>query len=208
MTHQAAAERPRRDSPAGTRARLLATAAEVFNRDGYLHTNSNKLARAAGYSPGAFYKHFENKRGCFLAVYRAWVTAQWTELEAILERGGAPEPMAKKLVNAVLALHARWSGLRASLRTLVATDPAARAFHRDERRRQLELIAGLRRRLEVGKRAPEEDALLLYALERVADALADGEIADLKLDHDAVVSELVALVARHLSGSRPSRARR
>src|SRR5690606_17709581 len=58
---RAAEGRPRRGTPDGTRERLIAAAAEVINRDGYFGTDSNAIARAAGYSPATFYKHFEDK---------------------------------------------------------------------------------------------------------------------------------------------------
>ena len=50
--------RPKRGQSADTRERLVAAAAAVFNRDGYHGTDSNRLARAAGYAPATFYKHF------------------------------------------------------------------------------------------------------------------------------------------------------
>src|ERR1700752_2615921 len=75
--------RPRRGKPSDTRARLVTTAAAVFNRVGYHGTDSNRLARAAGYAPATFYKHFAHKRAIFLAAYEAWVTAEWEAIRAI-----------------------------------------------------------------------------------------------------------------------------
>src|SRR5439155_19483347 len=78
------ARRPRRGSPAETRARLVAAAAREFGRVGYDGTDSNRLARAAGYAPGTFYKHFADKRAIFLEAYRAWVTAEWVAIDRLL----------------------------------------------------------------------------------------------------------------------------
>ena len=71
------ADRPRRGTPEQTRARLVTTAAEIFNRVGYHGTDSNRIAKEAGYATGTFYKHFKDKREAFLAVYESWVTSEW-----------------------------------------------------------------------------------------------------------------------------------
>jgi AcrR family transcriptional regulator len=200
-------ERPRRGTPAATRARLVAAAALVFNRDGYHGTDSNRLARAAGYAPATFYKHFPDKRTLFLAVYEAWVTAEWAAIERVLRTDAPSATRAARIVTMVVALHRRWRGLRAGLRALVATDPAARAFYRAQRRRQLSLVARLG-----GSARGEDAAVLLFTLERVADAIADGELHDLRLALAPTLARLRALVLQHLhapprreSARRPSR---
>ena len=199
--------RPRRGTPAATRARLVAAAARVFNRDGYHGTDSNRLARAAGYAPATFYKHFADKRALFLAVYEGWVTAEWAAIERVLRIDAPPATRATRIVGMVTALHRRWRGLRASLRALVATDAAARSFYRAQRRRQLDLVAHLgaatrgdRRRR--ARRRREDAAVLLFTLERVADAIADGELQDLRLALAPTLTRLRMLVAQHLDGSR------
>ena len=182
--------RPRRGRPAATRARLLAAAAREFNRVGYHGTDSNRLARAAGYAPGTFYKHFADKRAIFLAVYEAWVTAEWAAVGRALRAGGRPDEIATRVVEMVLRLHRRWRGLRASLRALVAADPVARKFYRGQRRRQLELLASFR----AARRVREADAVMLYTLERVCDAVADGELRELGLAVEPTVALLRDLI--------------
>lgn len=187
------AARPRRGTPDETRQRLIAAAAEELNRVGYHGTDSNRLARAAGYAPGTFYKHFADKREILLAAYEAWVTAEWAAVGEMLARGGRREDVARQLIEMVLRLHRKWRGLRASLRALIADDPEARAFYRRQRRRQLDLLAAMRRG-RTPKRTREADAVFLYTLERVADAVADGELRDLGLGLDATIDRLVELV--------------
>jgi AcrR family transcriptional regulator len=190
------AGRPRRGTPAQTRERLLAAAAVEFNRVGYHGTDSNRLARAAGYAPATFYKHFPDKRAVFLATYANWVTTEWERVEQLLRRGESPARLAAAIVDAVLEMHRTWRGLRASLRALVAADAEARAFYRAQRRRQLERLAALRRRGAPGTAA--DDALLLFTLERVCDAIADGELRDLGVGLEPVVERLRTLVVRHV----------
>jgi AcrR family transcriptional regulator len=191
--------RPRRGRPAETRARLVAAAATVFNRSGYHGTDSNRLARAAGYAPGTFYKHFADKRAAFLAVYEAWVTAEWAEVERVVRATGDADERARRIVDMTVALHRRWRGLRASLRALVAADPEVRAFYRAQRRRQLGLMRALRPPAARRGRREEEDALLLFTLERVCDAIADGELRDIGLGVGPTVSLLRDMVRRTIA---------
>jgi len=188
--------RPRRGAPADTRARLVAAAAEVFNRDGYHGTDSNRLARAAGYAPGTFYKHFADKRAAFVAVYERWVAAEWATIDEEVGRGHRRD-LATRVVADILRHHRRWRGVRASMLALVRTDAAVRAVYRRQRRRQLAMLRALRVRHGFRSRSAPEDAVLLYTLERTCDALADGETTALGLRHEAVVDLLRALVAEH-----------
>src|ERR1700721_396121 len=93
------ADRPRRGTPEQTRARLVDTAGEIFNRVGYHGTDSNQIAKEAGYATGTFYKHFKDKRDAFLAVYEAWVTSEWSAVDTELSSGRNPEERARRLVN-------------------------------------------------------------------------------------------------------------
>ena len=195
VTPRRSTARPRRGRPEDTRDRLIAAAAEVFNKSGYRGTDSNRLARAAGYAPATFYKHFPDKRAIFLAAYEAWVTAEWEAVESIVRARGERTLLAERLVDSTLARHRRWRGLRASLRALVAEDATARAFYRRQRRRQLRLLARLTSR---DGRPRAEHAVLLYTLERVCDALADGELADLGLTVDEVTRLLRERVLEHI----------
>lgn len=190
-------KRPRRGRPDDTRARLVVAAADVFNRDGYHGTDSNRLARAAGYAPGTFYKHFGDKRAALIAVYEDWVTAEWNGIGDAVSAGEGD--VARRIVEHVLDFHRRWRGVRASIQVLMRTDPVVRTAYRRQRRRQLELLAALRARHGFRPRTPEEDALLLYTLERTCDAVVDGELAALGLDAERMVRLLRKLVAGHVA---------
>jgi len=192
------AARPQRGLGADTRHRLIAAAAVVFNRDGYHGTDSNRLARAAGYAPATFYKHFPDKRAILLAAYQAWVTTEWQAIGTALRAASSPAERAERIVDLVLAHHRRWKGLRASLRTLVATDAVARRFHRAQRRRQLEWLASMRSPAGPDPHARVDDAILLFTLERTLDAVAEGEIVALGLGVAPVVAALRALVGTAL----------
>lgn len=192
--------RPRRGAPAATRSRLVAAAATEFNRVGYHATDTNRIARAAGYAPATFYKHFDDKRAVLLAAYEAWVDTEWQAIEAALAAPGSPDELARRIVDGVLAFHRRWRGLRASLRALVATDPVVRSFYRRQRRRQLDFLRRLRGH-DGGAAERAADAALLYTLERVCDAIAEGEPRDLGVDVAGLEHRLRDQVGDALRGS-------
>ncbi len=190
--------RPRRGTSAETRARLVAAAAAVINRVGYHGTDSNRIARAAGYAPGTFYKHFPDKQAILLAAYEEWVTAEWQAIERALRAAKSRELAARRIVDLALRLHRRWRGLRSSLLGLVTTDPEVRRFYRGQRRRQLSMLNALRAQDRGPLHSPEEDAVLLFTLERTCDAVANGEVRDLGLGLAETVKVLEHLVRRHL----------
>src|SRR5580693_492294 len=112
----------RHRQPVETRRALVEAAARIFNSAGYHGTDSNRIAREAGYAPGTFYVHFADKLAIFLAVYEGWVSTEWTSIEAILKSGGTARELRKRLSRAVLEHHRKWRTFRASLRALSATD--------------------------------------------------------------------------------------
>jgi AcrR family transcriptional regulator len=189
--------RGHRGDPAETRAKLVAAAAREIEQRGYHGTDTNRIARAAGYAPGTFYKHFADKRAILLAAHAAWVAAEW---DAIDQLAG---PAA--IIDFVVEHHRRWRGLRASVRVLVQTDPGVRRFHRAERRRQLERL-GAGARASAARRTA--GALLLLEIERVADAIADGELAALGVASAEARRHLVARVTAYVASRRPPARRR
>ncbi len=58
----------RSESQARTRAHLVATARDLFLADGYAATSLEKVADVAGYSKGAVYSNFKNKKELCLEV--------------------------------------------------------------------------------------------------------------------------------------------
>ena len=191
--------RPRRGSPGQTRERLVAAAALLFNRYGYHGTDSNRIAKEAGYSTGVFYKHFKNKREVFLAAYETWVASEWKGVAAELSAGGAKKDIARRLVNLSIDFHTRWRGLRASLLELVFTDASVRRFYRKQRRRQLDTMAELRSKIGAPPHSREEDAIHLYTTERTYDAIAQREPKDLGLDRKFLVEAMIQKVISMLA---------
>jgi AcrR family transcriptional regulator len=168
------ARRPHKRSrdPEASRRALVDAAAELFNSVGYYGTDTNRIAIAAGYTPGTFYTHFEDKRAIFLEVYRQWVDAEIEAVAAVLK---SDEPSKRlRLARVVLEHHRKWKTFRASLRALYATDAVVHAARLEQRRRQIEVV--LTQKHRSGKQARAEILATLLTTEALCDAMADGDV--------------------------------
>ena len=148
----------RHRQPVETRRALIEAAAKIFNSAGYHGTDSNRIAREAGYAPGTFYVHFPDKLAIFLAVYENWVSAEWSSIEVILKSGGSARAIRRRLSRAVLEHHRKWRTFRASLRALSATDDVVHAARVASRARQIETMSRLIRARNTPRAEPGADA--------------------------------------------------
>jgi AcrR family transcriptional regulator len=180
--------------PAQTRRDLLRAAMREFNTHGFAGTDTNRIARAAGYAPQTFYRHFDDKIAIFLAVYEEWWQAEVSALDAL--KSPAPAS-AKKAAEIAIDFHTRWRVFRRSLRYLSVDDARVRASRAAARQAQ---IARARRR-NPAKLSDAEWVAILLISERLCDAVADGELADLGLSKSAAL-KLVTQAMQPIAGSR------
>jgi hypothetical protein len=74
------------------------------------------------------------------------------------------------------------------------TDAELRQFYRNQRRRQLDVIVELRRRLGISAGRREDDAIHLFTTELTYGAIGQGGLQALGLDRDIVVEAMVEKV--------------
>src|SRR3569832_15953 len=175
------------DSPT-TRDKLVAAASREFNERGYLGTDSNRIARAAGFAPQPFYRHFKDKTEIFLAAYRKWVSEEYAAMDAVAAREDADLAIA----DIILEHHRDWQKFRKSLRLMADKDArVAQARHES-------FLWKLKRVKKLPANASRSDAELiteLLAIERLADAVTDGELAPLGVGHHAARALIAAAEA-------------
>jgi AcrR family transcriptional regulator len=178
---------PARGRPAETKERLLAAAEKEFNRRGFFATDTNRIARAAGYAPQTFYRHFADKTAIFVAVYDRWWRAEGRAIGELDKGDGALD----RIADTAIAFHTRWRVFRRSLRHLAVTDARVRAARAAARLKQIE---ALKRRPRKKKLRDDELIAALLALERLCDAAAEGELEDMgfskKSARDAVRAQV------------------
>lgn len=174
------------DTITTTRERLIAAAAAEFREAGFAGTDSNRIARRAGFAPQTFYRWFRDKTEIFIAVYRAW-EEELRAVDTLLVEGADDEA-----VEAAVAHHRAWLKFRRSLRALSVEDAQVRAARAESRLRQLAWVARWKGPKAL---AADEIAARLLQVERLTDAIAEGEFADMGMTEDAARRLLVEILA-------------
>ncbi len=158
----------------------MAAAKEEFTEHGFAGTDSNKIARRAGFAPQTFYRWFVDKTDIFLAVYRGWEREEGGAIARLI----AKRATGAALAEALIAHQGAYRMFRRGLKTLTLQDDRVREARAASRRRQIAQIA----HWSAPRPAPPPEAIAvrLIELERLADAVAEGEFADIGFgEHEA-----------------------
>jgi AcrR family transcriptional regulator len=118
----------------GTRERIVEAAERVMRERGLARTTTKEISRAAGYSEGTLYKHFESKEDLFLAVLAERLPSFVVlveELPARVGRGTVKETL-EEVANNALAYYGEIVPMAAS----IFSEPALLARHREELRKR------------------------------------------------------------------------
>lgn len=179
----------------GTAEKLVLAAASEFNEQGLLGTDTNKIARRAGFAPQTFYRWFEDKIDIFIKVYE-----HWEEQEAgIFRKLLAEDASDERLVKACVAHHRAYLVFRRSLRLVSLEDERVRRARAATRKRQIARI----NEWQKTELDPGMVATLLLQIERLSDALAEQEFADMGLDAAACEAALARII-RELRDAKPA----
>jgi AcrR family transcriptional regulator len=185
--------------PSRSRAAIFAAAEHIFNTKGYFATNSNEIVRAAGYAPGSFYTHFPNKLAVFLAAYEAWVGREWAEVNAAMRAPGKADDRIACAIAALARHHKASRVFRRSLRALAATVTAVRDAQNAQRAQQIVWLKALCASEGLPRPTNETCAIALFSIERVLDALAEGDMRALEANEATVLKDFARVVAQLLS---------
>jgi AcrR family transcriptional regulator len=117
-----------------TRERIVEAAERVVREKGLARSTTKEIARAAGYSEGTLYKHFESKEDLFLAVLAERLPSFVVlveELPARVGRGTLGQTLEEVASNA-LAFYGEIVPMAAS----IFSEPALLARHREGLRKR------------------------------------------------------------------------
>jgi AcrR family transcriptional regulator len=176
-----------RQIPEATSERLLQAAASEFNEQGFGGTDTNRIARRAGFAPQTFYRWFQDKVEIFIETYERWQREEFGALNELL----AAKANDARLAQAVVAHHKAYLVFRRSLRQLSVENEAIRAARA---RARLNQIAYVKRLTANVARDDASIAAVLLQTERLADALAEGEFHDMGLNKKAGEEALARLI--------------
>jgi AcrR family transcriptional regulator len=179
----------RRNKDEDTPTLLVEAAAREFQECGFDGTDTNRIARRAGFAPQTFYRWFGDKMDIFIAVYQSWVGEEFDRIEQLGARGASDS----EFIDVSIAHHRAYNVFRRSLRQLTVQNPALRKARSDSRLQQIQRVKAQNKTLDL---TTAEVAIFLFEYERLCDALADEEFLDLGVDESAVRSHLAKLYKR------------
>ena len=178
--------RPRQRGLA-TSERLVRAAAKEFNERGFGGTDTNRIARRAGFAPQTFYRWFQDKVEIFIKTYERWQREELSTLSALLTEKASNIRLAKAIVEH----HELYLIFRRSLRQLAVENDAIRAARAQARLNQIAYIRSVNPNLAHND---ADLAAMLFQTERLADALAEGEFDDLHLNRRGGEEALAHLI--------------
>ncbi len=173
--------------PPSTRERIIRAALAEFMDAGFGGTDTNRIARRAGFAPQTFYRWFDDKVAVFVAAYAAWESDEWSMLEKLIES----RSKAEAIVDAVIAHHQETLVFRRSLRQLAVELTPVREARAASRRRQVQKLLGW---ASLNKRSADAVALKLFQFERLVDAHVEGELHDMGVPQAKTRTELCGLL--------------
>lgn len=174
-----------------TKTLLLEAAAAEFNEGGFSGTDTNRIARRAGFAPQTFYRWFKDKIEIFIAVYQTWEDVERRTLGRLL----ADNATTKQLIDALVAHHRDYKVFRRSLRLLSLDDETVRRARAASRVRQIAQLQEWRGKSGRYKDADDAAlATLLLQMERLADALAEQEFEDMNVSPAAAQRALADII--------------
>ena len=188
-TKRVAANAPQAEEAEDTRTKLLRAAAAEFIEHGFTATDTNRIARRAGFAPQTFYRWYKDKVDIFIHVYYAWEEAETAILSELMVRQSTSRQIAESYAEG----HRSFLVFRRHLRQLAYEYPAVRQARADSRKRHIARI----KQWHPGLSASEgEIASILLELERLCDAIAESEFADMGLSDDGALHEAASLIDR------------
>lgn len=172
-----------------TRTRLLEAAMSEFIEAGYAGTDTNRIARRAGYAPQTFYRWFKDKAAVMAEVLSVWDEAEVAMWQAVIQdRHLSAAELAESFVDNLRP----FLTFRVNLRAVLPQVPDIATRRGQGRRQLIQTLAPLvESRLD-----PEALGSLLVQIDQLGEAIARGELADLGLKGNAAHDALARLITQ------------
>lgn len=168
---QAVRPRRRKAESGDTRTRLIEAAMGEFIEHGFTGTDTNRIARRAGFAPQTFYRWFDDKAAVFAEVLHVWDEAEFAMSMALVSAEGLePDELAQACVENMRP----FLTFRQHLRSVTMQDAEVKAVRAKGRASLMARIGPVCPHL-----APEALAHTLLQIESLSEMLARGDLADM-----------------------------
>lgn len=189
-------------STASTRDLLVRAAAEEFNRAGFGGTNTNKIARAAGFAPATFYRYFDDKKAIMVAAFD-WVLSLQRDAMLALVAEMDPsdvEGIASRMVGSLADHQRQWQKLIASGLVIASEDPELGSLLHAKRARDLAAMQAICAQLGGEPKSREDDLLLLLTVEGLCVLLATTDPEAVGVKEEALIEHMARRIVAHVRG--------
>lgn len=160
-----------------------------FIEAGYAGTDTNRIARRAGYAPQTFYRWFKDKAAVMAEVLTVWDEAEMAMWRAVIEDQHLTAPeLAESCVDNVRP----FLTFRQNLRAVQQQVPDIAARRTEGRRRLMQELTPL----VAGRLGRESLGSLLVQIDQLGEAIARGDLADLGLSGSVAHTALANLIAQ------------
>lgn len=119
----------RAEKQAATRAALLKSAADVFERHGYAAASVEEITERAGFSRGAFYSNFETKDELFVALIESRIEGSLGDIAAAFAAGDSAAERIRsggEFLDQLVARDRQWCLLYLDFWSRAVRDPKLR----------------------------------------------------------------------------------
>src|SRR5205814_7333325 len=82
-----------------TPTRLVRAAMLEFNESGFGGTDTNRIARRAGFAPQTFYRWFKDKVEIFIKTYELWQREEFGAISALLAQNASDARLAQSVIE-------------------------------------------------------------------------------------------------------------
>ena len=181
---------------AATRARILRSARELFNRKGYSEVSIDQIMAAADLTRGGFYNHFSSKEELFLHAIIDFAEAREAEMA-----GNEGEELARYVFSSYVSRdHLDGVAGQCPLIALPSDIAHASSAVRNAYARGLDVLVGL-----FGKGFPVDLGLDAGTTGRALAALAVGAMVLARTVDDRELAESIIDSANHFAGALATR---
>ena len=187
------------------KAKIIAAARKLLNREDYESVTANLISKRAGVSVGTFYSYFRDKRDVFLEVIRQYSEDIFAELissiEGMTEEQKDLEEVVRRLIQVAKERHDHERGLHKQMLVQAVRDPEIRELTIMEEKKADFLIREILDRYSDQVHVKDTDAAVFLVINCVEEMIHHLILFGSDIPEERVFAELSRMIYRYLAKS-------
>jgi AcrR family transcriptional regulator len=187
------------------KAKIIAAARKLLNREDYESVTANLISKKAGVSVGTFYSYFRDKRDVFLDVIRQYSEDIFAELISSIEgmKGEQKdlEEVVRRLIQVAKERHDHERGLHKQMLVQAVRDPEIRELTIMEEKKADFLIREILDSYSDQVHVKDADAAVFLVMNCVEEMIHHLILFGSDIPEERVFAELARMIYRYLAKS-------